>query len=82
MLETPKSPKLLLILLSGQPNIEEVINFILRIVYNRSYKEKYLGKSRYNMLETKRKTNKKKQKKYDTSKDLPSDQTSLKMKIL
>ena len=81
-METPKSPKLLLILLSGQRNIEEVINFILHIVYNRSYKEKYLGKSRYNMLETKRKTNKKKQKKYDTSKGLPSDQTSLKMKML
>ena len=34
------------------------------------------------MLKTKKKTNKKKGKKYNTSKDLPPDQSSLKMKIL
>ena len=34
------------------------------------------------MLKTERKTNKKKEKKYNTSKDLPPDQCSLKMKIL
>ena len=34
------------------------------------------------MLKTKRKSNKKKQMKYNTSKDLPPDQSSLKMKIL
>ena len=34
------------------------------------------------MLKTKKKTNKRKGKKYNTSKDLPPDQSSLKMKIL
>ena len=46
MLETPKSPKLLLSLLSDQPNIEEVTNFVLHIGYNRPHKEKSLGESR------------------------------------
>ena len=45
MLELPKSRKLLLSLLSGQPNVEEVTNFVLRIVYNRPYKEKTMGES-------------------------------------
>ena len=53
MLETPKSHKLLLSLLSGQPNVERVTNFVLRIVYNRPYKEKSLRESRYNMFKTK-----------------------------
>ena len=82
MLETPKSPKLLLSWLSDQPNIEEVTNFVLHIGYNRPHKEKSLGESRYNMLKTKRKSKKKKEKKYNTSKDLPTNQSSLKMKIL
>ena len=46
MLEITKSNKLLLTLLSGQPNIEEVTNFVLQIVYNRPYKEKSLGEWR------------------------------------
>ena len=69
-------------LLSGQPNIEEVTNFVLHIVYNRPYKEKSLGESRYIILKTKRKSNKKKEMKFNTSKNLPPDQSSLKMKIL
>ena len=82
MLETPKSPKLLLSWLSDQPNIEEVTNFVLHIGYNRPHKEKSLGESRYNMLKTKRKSKKNKEKKYNTSKDLPTNQSSLKTKIL
>ena len=53
VLETPKSHKLLLSLLSDQQIIEEVINFVLHIVYKRPYKEKCMGESRYNMLKTK-----------------------------
>ena len=82
MLETSKSHKLLLSLLSGQPNIEEVTNLVSHIVYNRPYKEKSMGELRYNMLKTKRKTKKKKEKKYNTGKDLLPDHCSLKMKIL
>ena len=81
MLETQKSHKLLLSFLSTQPNIEEVTNFALDIVYNRPYKEKSLGESRYNMLKTKKKTKKKKEKKYNIGKDFSPDQSSLKMKI-
>ena len=82
MLEKPKSHKLLLSLLSGEPYIEEVANFVLHVVYNRPHKEKSLRESRYNTLRTKRKSNKKKKMKYNTSKDLPPDHSSLKMKIL
>ena len=82
MLETPRSYKLLLILLSGQPNIEEVTNFVIHIVYNRPYKVKSLGESRYHILKAKRKTSEKKEKKYNTRNDLPPDQRSLKMKTL
>lgn len=39
MLETPKSHKLSLSSLSGKTIIEEVRNFVLRIVYNRSYEK-------------------------------------------
>ena len=53
MSETPKSPKLLLSLLSDQPKIEEVTNFVLHIGYNRPHKEKSLGESRFNMLKEK-----------------------------
>ena len=80
ILEIPKSHKLLLSLLSGQPNIEEVTNFVVHIDHNRPCKEKSLGESHYNMLKIKWKTDKKKEKKYNTSKDLPPDQSSLKMK--
>ena len=69
-------------LLSGEPNIEEVTNFVLHIVYNRLHREKSLRESRYNLLKTKRKSNRKKEMKYNTSKDLPPDQSLLKMKIV
>ena len=45
MLKTPNSHKLLLSLLSGQPNIDEVTDFVLHIVYNRPLKEKSPGES-------------------------------------
>ena len=69
-------------MLSGEPNIEDVTNFVLHIVYNRLHREKSLRESRYNLLKTKRKSNRKKEMKYNTSKDLPPDQSLLKMKIV
>ena len=55
---------------------------VLHIAYNRPHKEKSLGESRRNMFKKKRKSNKKKEMKYNTSKGLPLDQSSMKMKIL
>ena len=82
MLKTPNSHKLLLGLLSGQPNIDEVTDFVLHIVYNRPLKEKSPGESRYNMLIKKKNQTGRKKEKNNTSKDLPPDQGLLKMKIL
>lgn len=48
------------LVIQNQPNIKEVTSFVQHIVSNRPYKEKCLGESRYNMLNTKRKTSKKK----------------------
>ena len=45
-------------------------------------KEKNPGESRYNMLVKKKKQTKSREKKYNTSMELPPDQSSLKMKIL
>ena len=63
-------------------NIEEVIDFVLHIIYNRPLKEKTPGESRYKILLTAKKQAKGKKKKYPSSKVLPPDQSSLKMKIL
>ena len=65
-------------MLSGVPNISEVTRFVLQIIYNRPLKEKSPGESRYNMLTSKKQSNKK----YPTSKALPPDQSSLKVDIL
>ena len=60
------SHKLLLILPSGEPNISEVTNFVLHVVYNRPLEEKTPGESRYNMLMKKKKKTKSRKKKYST----------------
>ena len=83
MIRTPESHRLLSSIQSGQPNIKDVTNFVLHIIYNRPLKEKTPGEARYNMMMQKKKQQKEgKKKKKTTTKDLPPDQSSLKMKIL
>ena len=81
MLKLKDSWKLLQSMLSTDPNIEEITEFVLRVVYNRPLKEKSLGEARYNMLKTKKK-DKTGKIIYPSSKSLAPDQSSLKMKIL
>ena len=61
--------------------MDEVIDFILHIIYNRPIKEKTPGESRHRMLLTAKKT-KDNKKKYPSSRAIVPDQKSLKMKIL
>ena len=49
------SHKLILSLLSGEPNISEVTDFVLYVAYNRPMKEKNPRKLHYNMLMKKKK---------------------------
>ena len=81
MLKVTGSHELLESMLTDTPNVEKLTEFVLRIVYNRPAKEKTLGDARYNMIKTKKKDSKG-QKKFPTSKSLPPDHSSLKMKIL
>lgn len=81
MLKTSNSHKLLSSISSGEPDIIDVIDFVLHIVYNRPLKEKTPWEASYNMMMKKKQT-KDRKKKYSTTKDLPLDQSSLKMKIL
>ena len=68
-------------MLTETPMIVDVAEFVLRIEYNRPKKEKTLGESRYIMMTSKMK---KKYGKitYPSSKNLPPDEASMKMKIL
>ena len=59
-----------------EPNIKDVTEFALHIVYNRSLKETSLGEARYNILKTKNRTQGRTI--YPSSKSLPPDQSSLK----
>ena len=81
MLKTKDSWKLLRSLSTVHPNIEDVTRYVLYIVYNRPLREKSLGEARYNVLKTRKKDSLGK-KVYPSSKSLPPDQSSLKMKIL
>ena len=81
MLKSKDSYKLLESMATCEPNIKDVTEFVLRIVYNRPLKEKTLGEARYNILKTKKKDSKGRTI-YPSSKSLPPDQSSLKMKIL
>ena len=76
------SHKLILSLLSGEPNISEVTDFVLHVAYNRPMKEKNPRKLHYNMLMKKKKQIKSRKKKYNTSMELHPDQSLLKMKLL
>ena len=80
MFKTPNSHKLLLSLLFDQPNIIEKVTLFYTLCII-DLNKKSLGKLRYNMFKITKKTNKKKEKKYSPSKDLPLDQSSLGMKI-
>ena len=60
-------------------DVDDVTDFVLRVVYNRPNIEKTLGESRYAMLLVK---NKKGGKKFTDTKRLPPDASSLKMKIM
>ena len=82
MLRISNSHKLLLSLPSDESNGSEVTDFVLHVVYNRLLKEKTPGESLYNMLTKKKKQTKSRKKKYNTSMELPLDQSSLNMKIL
>ena len=63
-------------------NIQDITDFILHIIYNRPLHEKTPGESRHQMLLTARKRSKDERKRYPSSKAIPPDQNSLKMKIL
>ena len=67
-------------LLNETPVIANVVEFVLRIVYNQPKKDKTLGESRYIMMTSKMK---KKDGKitYASSKKLPPDEALMKMKI-
>ena len=67
---------------SESVNIDDVTDFIIHIIYNRPLHEKTPGESRHRMLLTARKRTKDGRKQYPSSKAIPPDQSSLKMKIL
>ena len=73
----PESSFLLESLNHPNANIEEIIKFVLRIIYNRPKSEKTLGDARYNMLFIKSKD----KKKFALTKCLPPDEISLALKI-
>ena len=78
MQKTPDSHKLLLTMTSEIINIDEITKFILHIIYNRPLKEKSPGESRYRMFLTRKASSKT----FPSSKSIPPDKSSLKMKIL
>ena len=71
-------PKLLLSLSSTNANLEDVIDFVLHVIYNRPYSETSPGESRYAMLFK----GKKELRTFNSLQILPPDSKSLKMKIL
>ena len=81
MLTTSNSHLLLESMLNETLVIANAVEFVLKIVYNRPKKDKTLGESRYIMMTSKMK---KKDGKitYASSKKLPPDEASMKMKIL
>ena len=81
MLKTKDSYNFLQSMVTPDPNFKDVTEFVLRIVYNRPLKDKTLGDARYNMLKTGKKDSKGR-KIYPSSKSLPPDESSLKMKVL
>ena len=78
MISRPETCQLLGSLSTPHANIDEVSEFVLRVIYNRPRKEKTLGDARYNMLFLKGKG---KNKKYASTKALPPDANSLSLKV-
>ena len=76
MLARPETCHLLNSLNTSVANVDEVSEFVLRVIYNRPRKEKTLGEARYNMLFVKGK-----KKKYASTKAIPPDSISLSLKI-
>ena len=77
MIAHPGSCSLLKSLNHPNANIGEVIEFVLRIIYNCPKSEKTLGDARYNMLFIKSKD----KKKFASTKCLPPDEISVALKI-
>ena len=77
MIAHPESYSLLKSLNYSNANIGEIIEFVLRIIYNRLKSEKTLGDARYNMLFIKSKD----KKKFASTKCLPPNKISLALKI-
>ena len=77
MIAPPESCSLLKSLNHPNANIWEVIEFVIRIIYNRRKSEKTLGDARYNMLFIKSKD----KKKFASTRCLPPDEISLALKI-
>ena len=81
MMITSNSHLLLQPMLTETPVIADVVEFILKIVYNRPKKEKTLGESRYIMMTSKMKRKDGKIT-YPSSKNLATGEASMKMKVL
>ena len=79
MVARPETCHLLKSMNTSVANVDEVSEFVLRVIYNRPKTEKTLGDARYNMLFVKGKG--KKKRKYASTKALPPDATSLSLKI-
>ena len=78
MLTQPPLINLLSSLATVRVDIAQIINLVLHIVYNRPKREKTPGESRYAMLFVKKGKNKV----FVETKQLPSDERPLRMKIL
>eukprot|EP00112_Aurelia_sp_Birch-Aquarium-sp1_P019949 Seg5032.1 transcript_id=Seg5032.1/GoldUCD/mRNA.D3Y31 product="hypothetical protein" protein_id=Seg5032.1/GoldUCD/D3Y31 len=77
VLKNPRSCDLLLSLQSQEADEEQLVDFVLHIVYNRPQKEKIPGDSRYSMLFS----GKGKNKRLTSTKKLSPDIKSLRMKF-
>ena len=78
MISSPSSIFLLTSMKSQDVDISAVTKFVLQVIYNRPKKEKTPGESRYQMLFT----GKGSKKKFSSTKSIPPDQSSMKMKML
>ena len=73
LLKLPEKCALLESMLSGNANIDQVVDFVLHIIYHRPLREKTPGDSRYAVLFVK----KGKKTKFAPTKSLPPDYKSL-----
>ena len=78
MLTSPKCADLLITLTTTAVNMDEVVDYILHVVYGRKRNERTPGESRYAMLVTNSKGNRKR---FTDTRRIAPDESSLKMKI-